>query len=170
MPGHPGGTMQQAHGDQNGSAFEHERPADPDPAPAAFELDLVVAPAGASSCFGGWSVRSTENHRFRYWPIHRRHGPRVHRRSLVASVGINGMVGMVLQPLGCNHIRHFILLRPGLQLIRVPGRDVLSRPGRAHRSPSTAARSMPWDSIPISLAGFRLATMMTWRPTRSSGR
>ena len=67
-------------------------------------------------------------------------------------------------------LRHSSTLRPGLQLTRVPGRDVLSRPGRAHRSPSTAASSMPWDSIPISLAGFRLATMMTWRPTRSSGR
>ena len=103
---------QHTHDDQSGGTFEQVRPADPDP-PPALELDLVVAPAGAPPLFGGWSVRSTENHRFRYWPIHRRHGPRVHGRSLGASVGINGMVGMVLQPLGCYHIRHFIRLRPG---------------------------------------------------------
>ena len=31
-----------------------------------------------------------------------------------------------------------------------------------------AASTMPFDSMPISFAGFRLATMATWRPTSAS--
>ena len=36
-------------------------------------------------------------------------------------------------------------------------------------APSSATSIIPWDSTPRSLAGFRLATTTTFRPTRSAG-
>jgi hypothetical protein len=36
-------------------------------------------------------------------------------------------------------------------------------------SSATAAKTIPWDKIPISLTGLRFATIITCLPTRSSG-
>ena len=36
-------------------------------------------------------------------------------------------------------------------------------------SASSAQRIMPWDSMPASLAGFKLVMTMTFLPTISSG-
>ena len=55
-------------------------------------------------------------------------------------------------------------------LTRLPGGGGLSKPSRTGRPPSgLAASTMPFDSIPISFAGFRFATITTDRPTSASG-
>jgi hypothetical protein len=55
-------------------------------------------------------------------------------------------------------------------LTRLPGGGGLSKPSRTGRPPSgLAASTMPFDSIPMSFAGFRFATITTERPTSASG-
>jgi hypothetical protein len=55
-------------------------------------------------------------------------------------------------------------------LTRLPGGGGLSKPRRTGKPPSgLAASTMPFDSIPISFAGFRFATITIDRPTSASG-
>src|SRR5262249_30620712 len=55
-------------------------------------------------------------------------------------------------------------------LTRVPGSGGASNPTSIGLPPSVlAARTIPFDSIPISFAGFRLKTTTTVRPTSASG-
>ena len=53
---------------------------------------------------------------------------------------------------------------------RVPG-GIDGSDRHEHRRPPSglAASTMPFDSMPISFAGFRLATMTMVRPTSCSG-
>ena len=60
--------------------------------------------------------------------------------------------------------------RSGYRDARVPGATSPSKPTSVGLPPSgLAARTMPFDSMPISFAGFRLKTMTMVRPTSCSG-
>ena len=50
-----------------------------------------------------------------------------------------------------------------------PGSTSLSTPRTLRPLSSLAASTIPCDSIPMSFRGFRLATITTRRPTKSSG-
>ena len=54
-------------------------------------------------------------------------------------------------------------------LTRVPLGTGASGRSRTGWPSSEAASTMPWDSTPISLAGWRFATTTTCRPTSSAG-